>query len=289
MTADRPAAFAGRFYPGHPESCARMVDELLRGVSAPPGPGAIVPHAGWVYSGATAALGLTAVAGTQPETVVIFGAVHVPDANQASIYPGGSWLTPIGPVPVDEELASDLAKPPLVVASPASHRHEHSIEVQLPFLLRLMPGVRIVPIMVRPGPSAIEVGQWCAAEASASGKKVAFVASTDLTHYGPAFGFEPHGCGATGVQWAKTVNDRRLIERIQAMDADGVLDEAEANRSACGGGAIAALIAAMGVIGATRYEELRHTCSAEVETGVRFAADAENSVGYESGVFLTAA
>jgi AmmeMemoRadiSam system protein B len=289
MSADRPATFAGRFYPGQPDMCARMVDDLVRGVAAPGGPGAIVPHAGWVYSGATAALGLAAIAAAKPETVVIFGAVHVPDANPGSVYPGGAWHTPLGPLHVDEELAARFARSRLIVAEPGSHRHEHSIEVQLPLLLRLLPGVRIVPIMVRPSGDAPEVGRWCATEAFAYGRKVAFVGSTDLTHYGPAFGFESHGRGQVGIRWAKEVNDRRIIKLIQDLDAGGVLEEAEINRNACGAGAIAATIAAMRELGATRYEELRHTCSAEVDFGVGGEPESANSVGYEAGVFLTAA
>jgi AmmeMemoRadiSam system protein B len=261
-----------------------MLDDLLREASAPAALGAIVPHAGWVYSGSTAALGLGGIAAANPETVVLFGAVHGPDVNAASLYPRGTWHTPLGGLQVDEDLAGRFATCLHVIEAPHAHRYEHSIEVQLPILKRLLPEVRIVPISVRPGPDSAEVGRFCARQAADSGQRVAFVGSTDLTHYGPAFGFEPHGRGREGIRWAKEINDRRLVALIQAMDAEGVVPEAEMNRNACGPGAVAATVAAMREVSAVRYVELRHTCSAEVE--LPDDRDPYNSVGYEAGVFL---
>ncbi len=287
MAPERIAIQAGRFYPSDPHVCQQSISEMFRSVSAPAGIGAIVPHAGWVYSGATAALGIAAIASAVPGTVVIFGAVHVPDRNPASIFPRGVWQTPTGSIEVDEELASRLVESPLIVGDPSAHRFEHSIEVQLPLLRHVLPDVKIVPIMVRPGSEATDVGRFCAAAAATSGRGVAFLGSTDLTHYGPAFGFEPHGRGPEGIRWAKDVNDRRFIKLIQDLDAGGVVPEAETNRNACGAGAVAATIGAMLELRIGRYQELQHTTSAEVEGGIE--PESVNSVGYEAGVFLPAA
>ncbi|MCK4343015.1 MAG: AmmeMemoRadiSam system protein B [Phycisphaerae bacterium] len=284
MTTNRRAAFAGQFYPGHADSCARLADELLRDASSPVGPGAIVPHAGWIYSGPTAALSIAAIAAGKPETVVIFGATHGPDLNPASVFPSGSWQTPLGSLIIDDKLAQRFTLAKQIQSSPESHRHEHSIEVQLPLLMHLLPDVRIVPVGVRPGPEAPEIGRFCASEALDSGRRVAFLGSTDLTHYGPAFGFEPQGRGSAGIRWAKEVNDRRFIDLIQALAAEAVVPEAATNRNACGAGAVAATISAMREYGADKYEELQHTCSAEVKE----VDDPNpiNSVGYEAGVFI---
>jgi MEMO1 family protein len=286
MAEPRPPAVAGRFYPAGEDACRRYADELLRDVHTPASVGAIVPHAGWVFSGSTAALALSGVAAFQPETIVIFGAVHGPDPNPASVYGHGTWDTPLGPLHIDDELAAQLTRGGDIHDYPPAHRREHSIEVQLPLLRRLLPDVKIVPIGVRPGDKAAEIGRFCGAQAAACGRKVAFVGSTDLTHYGPAFGFEPHGRGELAVRWAKEVNDRRLVALIQTMQAEAVFGEAAANRNACGPGAVAATLGAMRELGATRYVELRHTCSAEVE-GIE-DRDPFNSVGYEAGVFLPA-
>lgn len=283
MPSERQPAVAGRFYPGTSPACEHALDELVQGVETRAAIAAIVPHAGWVYSGRTAARGIAGVTGARPETVVIFGAVHVLDMNDASIFSEGSWATPVGSVEIDAELGRRVAQSDLVADDPGAHRSEHSIEVEVPIIQRLMGSVAILPVMVRPGPRAAEVGVVCAQAAMAVGRRVVFVGSTDLTHYGPAFGFEPHGQGEKGIRWAKQVNDRRFIKLIQALDADGVVPEAAANYNACGAGAVAATIAAACAAGAETYTELEHITSADRDLAE--GVPALNSVGYEAGIF----
>jgi AmmeMemoRadiSam system protein B len=283
MTTSRPPAVAGRFYPASEAECRRMAESFFCDAKPVAGIGGIVPHAGWVFSGSTAALTIASIAAANPETVVIFGAVHGLDPNPASVYSRGAWDTPLGPLPIDEELAARVARSGLIVDDIGSHRHEHAIEVQLPLLKYILPDVRIVPIGVRPGSEAAEIGRICAGQCAASGRRLAYLGSTDLTHYGPAFGFEPHGSGREGIRWAKEVNDRRMIALLQTMNADAVVSEAAVHRNACGPGAVAATIAAMVELHAGGYTELRHTCSAECE--LVGAGDPYNSVGYEAGVF----
>ena len=280
----RPPVAAGRFYPAAREKCQRMASDLMHAAAAPGSCGTIVPHAGWIYSGPTAALGLAGIAAYNPETVVIFGAVHGPDPNPASLWCDGNWETPIGDIEIDEALAAELVDGEDIVADPHAHRFEHSIEVQLPLLHCLLPQARFVPVSVRPGSRAPHVGAHCARKVLASGRRVAFVGSTDLTHYGPVFDFEPHGRGEPGIRWAMDVNDRRFIDLVQSLRAEEVCAEAAIHRNACGAGAVAALLAAMRALGCTRYQELRHTCSADVKRDED--PDPQNSVGYESGVFL---
>lgn len=284
MSSARQPAVAGRFYPATQEECVDMLDQMTRRIPIDATPvGAIVPHAGWVYSGRTAALGIAAVGTAAPETVVLFGAVHVLDPNHASVYPAGTWETPLGSLAVDEELAERVASCRHVAAAAAAHRNEHSIEVQLPLVQHILGDVEILPIMVRPGEFAAEIGRACAREAVGLGRKVVLLGSTDLTHYGRAFGFEPHGRGEEGFRWAKDVNDRRFVDLIRALDAEAIVPEAVANRNACGAGAVAATIAAAVELGADRYVELEHTTSIEQEVGG--GVHSLNSVGYEAGVF----
>jgi hypothetical protein len=284
MVAEREATFAGRFYPEDRDHCERMLEHLLRDVGGPAAEGAIVPHAGWIYSGSTAGLGISAIARKRPATVVIFGAVHVATRHAASLFPAGIWHTPLGSTQIDEELAERMARCPDVMVDAAVHRNEHSIEVQLPLLQRLLPDAQIVPIMVRPGPWAEEVGRCCAREARGLGRVIAFLGSTDLTHYGPSFGFEPHGHGADGIRWAKEINDRRFISLIKDLNAAGVVPEAAVSHNACGAGAVGAAIGAALELGTKRYEELQHATSADYEyaQGLRPV----NSVGYHAGAFV---
>jgi len=283
MASERQPAVAGRFYPGTAAACEHALDELVHGLEMRAAIGAIVPHAGWVYSGRTAARGIAGVSDGHPETVVIFGAVHVLDMNDASVLSEGRWVTPLGSVEIDEELGRRVGRSDLVIDDPGPHRSEHAIEVQVPIIQRLMGDATILPVMVRPGPRAAEVGVVCAEAATALGRGVVFVGSTDLTHYGPAFGFEPHGHGEEGIRWAKEVNDRRFIRLIEALDAEGVVPEAAANHNACGAGAVAATIAAARAAGAQVYTELEHITSADRDLGEGIPA--LNSVGYEAGIF----
>ena len=285
MSNVRRPAVAGRFYPATREECVRMLDEMMRPVTVDGQVlGAVVPHAGWVYSGRTAALAISAAALARPETVVVFGAVHTMDPNQASLYPSGAWETPLGRIEIDEELAERFSGSPHIVVDAEAHMYEHSIEVQLPLIQRLMGQARIVALGVRPGLEAPEVGRYCGHVAHEAGRRVVFLASTDLTHYGPHFGFEPQGRGPEGVRWAKEVNDRRLVRLIEQMNAEAIVREAAVNHNACGAGAVAAAVAAVREAGADRYIELEHTTSAEQE--LEHGGRPTTSVGYEAGVFV---
>lgn len=283
MSTVRRPAVAGQFYPASRERCLAFLGGLRAGATTATGFAALVPHAGWVYSGETAALSVRSVADSRPETVVIFGAVHVHDRNDASLYADGAWATPLGPLRIDSELSDRLRQHPLITVDPLIHRHEHSIEVELPLIQHFVGDVQIIPLMVAPGVHAAEIGRIVATEAAELGRRVAFLGSTDLTHYGPAFGFEPEGHGEPGIRWARDVNDRRFIRYVADLEADAVVPEAYAHRNACGSGAVAATIAAARALGSTGYTELRHTTSAEVE--MQLGGSPVNSVGYEAGVF----
>jgi len=274
---------AGRFYPADADDCARQIDQFTDHPDVAGAVGGVVPHAGWVFSGKTVGHTLGALRATDPETVVVFGAVHVQDRNLASVYSSGAWETPLGSVSVDDGLATALLQCPHATADPAVHRHEHSIEVEIPFIQHVFPQARILPVMVSPASQAAEIGRQLAQAAITLGRRVIVLASTDLTHYGPRFGFEPHGRGLPGIQWAKSVNDRLFVERVHAMDMGGVIPEATAHHNACGAGAVAAAIAAAEVLGAEGYAELDHTSSVDCAAG---GADVVDSVGYHAGVFV---
>jgi AmmeMemoRadiSam system protein B len=184
---------------------------------------------------------------------------------------------------VDDELAAALAGVRSITIDAVVHGNEHSIEVELPLIRAIVGPVKVLPIMVQPSDRAEEVGRAVARAAADLGRRVQFLASTDLTHYGPAFGFEPAGRGPAGIRWAKNVNDRRFVYCVGQMDAAAVVPEAATHFNACGAGAVAATIAAVRETGAVRYVELLHTSSAEVRDEEGWAI--ENSVGYESGVF----
>jgi MEMO1 family protein len=261
---------AGMFYPAQEAACRHQVAACLRGAGPlavqKPVLGGIVPHAGWTFSGPTAGRLFGALAGqSAPETIVLFGAVHSWGVTAASLYAAGSWRTPLGDVAIDAELATAIlqANPGLIIDHPEAHASEHSIEVQLPFVQVLFPSARILPLATPPLDSAPEVGRAVGRAVRELGRQAVGIGSSDLTHYGPRYGFAPVGVGERALEWARQ-NDARLLDGVVAMRASGILAEAEAHQNACGAGAIAAAIAFAAELGATQGVLLQQTTSHEV-------------------------
>jgi AmmeMemoRadiSam system protein B len=193
----RPPAVAGQFYPRNGEDLAHQLEACFR---SPRGPGelparqrrpdrhiraVIVPHAGYVYSGAIAALAYWAIAAERPPAhVLILGVDHHGTSSTAALSDRG-WSTPLGPVPVDTELMESLRHSPIVVDE-AAHRLEHSIEVQLPFLEYVLPKPRFVALMVPFGPFSFLEEVAGVIRRALVGRDVLLIASTDFSHYVPA-------------------------------------------------------------------------------------------------------
>jgi AmmeMemoRadiSam system protein B len=287
----REPVFAGRFYPGGAENCRKDVTEMLDGaVEAGPEVGeaiaGLVPHAGWVYSGQVAAAVFKALARRPaPHAVVLFGSVHQLRGREAAVFVSGRFETPLGPLPIDDRLADRmLGHTNLLTSDSYAHESEHSIEVQLPFIKHLFPDTKIVPIMVPPTEKAHEVGEAVGRTLEAYKYDAVVVGTTDLTHYGPGYGFTPRGVGEQAIAWAKTENDARFLDLVCAMKSGEVVGDAQAHRSACGSGAVAATIRAAAALGATRGHLLQHTTSAEVMRRAS-GAGADDAVGYAAVVF----
>jgi AmmeMemoRadiSam system protein B len=227
----------------------------------------MVPHAGWVFSGATAARVYSVLAETGGfETFLVFGAVHSWGTPKGAVYPEGTWATPLGEMEVDSELAEAVLREGAdrVEENAPAHRAEHSIEVQIPFLQHLFPGARLCAINVPPGLDAPEVGRAAARACRELGRNAAVLASSDLTHYGRRFGFAPKGAGEDAHTWMKEVNDRTFLQGVLSLDSRSVLSSAAADHSACGSGAVAAAVAAVESLGASKGVLLEHTTSHEI-------------------------
>ncbi len=283
----REPVVAGRFYAAQRDTCRSELLDLLQHA----GPievrdsatlvGGLVPHAGWVCSGATAAKVFKALSARQPKAIVLFGGVHRYRGREAALFGSGRWDTPLGPVDIDARLAERiLGHTNLIVDDPYAHEDEHSLEVQMPFIRQLFPQAKVVPIMVPITPSAHEVGQAVARTLTSYQYDALVLGTTDLTHYGPGYGFAPKGEGVKGNMWAKEINDRRFIDLVCAMKAEELVVEAAAHRNACNAGATAATVAAALGLGATQGILLEHTTSSEV-----LGKDSSDSVGYAGIVF----
>lgn len=294
----REPAFAGQFYPAEPGPCRAELLGFLKASLRDFGTdgrtveaaerlvGGLVPHAGWVCSAAVAGKVFTALAASRsPDIVILFGGVHRFRGPQAALFGSGRWETPLGPVSVDGRLAERiLGHTNLIVDDPYAHEDEHSIEVQMPFVKHLFPNAKTVPIMVPPVETADEVGEAVARTLKAYKYDAVIVGTTDLTHYGPRYGFTPQGVGAKGNTWAKTENDRRFIELICSMKTKELVSEAAGHKNACSSGAAAATLAAVTALGATRGVLLEQTTSSEVLAD-QLPGEQHDSVGYAAIVF----
>lgn len=296
----RPPAVSGRFYPDSPAACregaARLVDGARRvadgaGNGAPPAGrafGGVVPHASWICSGAIAAQTLAFIdranAAQPPSVVVVFAAVHTPIAlEQAALDSHGLWNVPSGQTPASLDLAEALASSsPLFVMDDRFHQHDHAVEVELPLIQHVWPNCELLPIEVPLIDQAAKIGRETARRVLSTWRRAIFLASSDLTHYGPNYRFTPAGVGPAAIAWAKE-NDQRLLQRIGEMAIDDIVPQVRQRMNACGGGAIAAMLAACQEAGAVRATLLRHANSYETLAGLT-PDDPSNAVGYASVV-----
>lgn len=232
--------------------------------------GLITPHAGYAYSGPVAAHSYLELADDGlPETVVILCPNHTGMGSGLSIMTEGSWLTPLGEMGIDGELAKKLVENyPLLDDDPSAHIKEHSCEVQLPFLQALTSDIRLVPIcmMMQDLETARELGEAIALSAGQLERDLVIIASTDFTHY------QPH-------EVAKA-QDAKVLDAIASLDEEGMIRQiTEHNITMCGYGPVAATITASKVMGADNVKILQYATSGD--TG----GDYSQVVGYGSVVF----
>lgn len=284
----RQPVVAGQFYPASRSRCVAMVEECLPSEPPPELPdrivAGVVPHAGWVFSGCTAARVYAAIRSQfLPDTVVLLSASHGWGARRLAVYTSGTWATPLGEAQVDADLAGLLLEEGrgLLKDDPDAHAGEHSVEVQVPFIQYLFPQASILPVLVSPEERAVPAGETVARAITRSGKTAVVVGTTDLTHYGATYyGFAPAGTGEPALAWARA-NDQRIINLMLQMRAEEIVPEAAARRNACGGGAVAATVAAARALGARKGVLLEYVTSHDVMP----RGPATDFVGYAAVVF----
>jgi MEMO1 family protein len=249
----RAPAVAGRFYPADPRELSKQVDECVSASKRREKAAAIacvVPHAGYMYSGA--------VAGS------VYGARHYPRGESLAILTEGEWKTPLGLVRVDAKLASELRHGfPRLRDDAVAHQAEHSLEVQLPFLQRLLGDFTFVPVVIGTDRFAVleELGTALAGVLQAQPESVLMIASSDMNHYESDV--------------VTREKDRLAIERILALDPRGLWDTVrDRGISMCGYAPTVAILTAAKLLGATRGELVSYATSGDI-TG-----DYEAVVGY---------
>jgi len=268
----RAPAVAGMFYEKSPAELRKNIDELLNRVQLPKIEGtvrAIVsPHAGYVYSGFTAAHAFKLLEGKKYDCVIAVGPSHREYFDGIAIYSGDAYETPLGKVPINHEVRSELLQGEKnIVASVAGHRAEHSLEVQLPFLQCVLEEFSIVPIVMGDQRRQLCEQLSVALARVMANKNVLLVASSDLSHF--------HAYNEA------MLLDKRVIQAVELFNSDVFIDELEKKSfEACGGGPIAVAMKTAQLVGANRAEVL-HYCNSGDVTG-----DKSGVVGYLAAAFM---
>lgn len=265
----RMPAVAGHFYPGDHDSLLNEVDRHLAAGERRPrmkAIGCVAPHAGYVYSGHVAGAVFGAI--EMPQRFVILCPNHTGRGRPLAIQTSGAWRTPLGDVPIDEELAAALRREfPALEEDQEAHRREHALEVELPFLQVQVRDFKFVPICV--GTARLDVlrGLGEAIARALRGHHALLVASSDLNHY-----------ESDGITREK---DAKAIEKVLALDPMGL--HAVVQRESitmCGYAPTVAMLTAARALGATSAELLKYATSADV------SGDRSTVVGY-AGIAIT--
>jgi AmmeMemoRadiSam system protein B/AmmeMemoRadiSam system protein A len=262
----RAPVWAGSFYDENGARLSAQIDAYLHNVKGLPktsGPvrALICPHAGYIYSAQTAAYAYRLVQGKPYKTVVIIGVSHRYPLDGCSIYLKGGFATPLGVARVDEDVAARIAKASGFTYVAQAHAEEHSVEVQVPFIQKVLPDAKIVPILMGYPTRRTVYALAEGLAAVATDDKVLIVASTDLSHY------------LSKKEANKT--DAETLSLVRNLSANTLLSKcASGENIMCGGGGVAATLLALKKAGNPQVAVLRYSDSSDV------SGDEERVVGY---------
>jgi len=266
----RRAAVAGTWYPGTAGALSARVDQLLaatpEGAASSGNAGKLVaivaPHAGLKYSGPVAAHAYRLLDARAFEIAVLVGPSHFVGFDGVAVYASGAFETPLGRTAVDEDAAHALLRAtPVAREHDAAHAREHSLEMQMPFLQRLAPGLPILPLVMgfQTDATARALGDGLAE--TLRGRRALLVASSDLSHYHDA---------AVAARM-----DGVVLDLVSRFDVDGLQAALDATpEHACGGGPIVAVMRAARQLGARDAAVLHYADSGDV------SGDKSSVVGY---------
>jgi len=237
---------------------------------------AISPHAGWYYSGHTAALG---AASLQPDadTIIVIGG-HLAAGSPPLFAMEEAVRTPFGYLSIDTALRAALLKE----LNGADDRYrDNTVEVLLPMVHYFFPDAQVLWLRLPADISSFKAGKTISRITSALKRNVNVLASADLTHYGRNYGFSPKGSGKAALRWVREVNDAILIKAIESADSKEVLRCADEDSSTCSAGAI------LGAMGFAEEKGLGNARLLEYTTSADITGDEnpDSFVGYASFAF----
>jgi MEMO1 family protein len=274
----RPSPIAGRWYSAEAARLAETIDAYLEAAEAAVIPGEIVgvvvPHAGHIYSGPVAAHAFRLVRQMPVEVVVVLAPSHFHADGPLMTSTHEAYATPLGTIEIDRAavralrtaLGTALERDGARVFVEIQHDREHAVEIQLPFLQRVLPpGFRLIPIIMRDQSARLALALGQAIAGVVQGRRALIVGSSDLSHYYP--------------QPVAEKFDGEMLKALDEFDPDGLLAaEADGRGMACGHGALAATLWAARALGATQARVVNYATSGAV------SGDLESVVGYGAAV-----
>ena len=279
-TKNREPVFAGQFYPAGKEELKKQIKECFLSGFGPgklPGKkkkqilGVISPHAGYQFSGAAAAFSYKEIAESEKaDTYVILGPSHSGLPSSTSLE---DWGTPFGISENDVEFCRTLGKFG-IKANEKAHSKEHSIEVQLPFLQFVYPNAKIAPVIAGHDLDFKKIASAITKTAEKLKRKIIIIASSDFTHYGPAYGYAPF---SENIKENMYRLDNEAIKAVKSMDPEKFIKHIRENQATiCGQMPIAVIMEALK---AKKARLLKYYTSGDI------MGDYTNAVGYASIVF----
>ena len=277
----RKPTVAGQFYDSKKENLKNTIKECFLDDRGPQNiptikkgnkkiKGLIVPHAGYIYSGAIAAHSYNICANNGfADTFIILGPNHTGLGSGIALMTEGSWLTPLGKVSINEKLSKNLLKD-IIDKDESAHMYEHSIEVQLPFLQYLSKEKEFdfapISMAMQDFESANDVGKIIAEAIKKIDKNIVIISSSDFSHVGFNYSSMPPQDMRVD-KYAKN-QDQLAIEKIINLDPKGLINTVhENNITMCGYGPIASMLVASKILGANKSELLKYGTSYEVHPG----------------------
>jgi AmmeMemoRadiSam system protein B len=249
----RKRALPSGWYPVDKKECQSEIESYLEGWSPAQlqlikGLGGVVPHAGWYFSGKLAARVFhTLKLKSKPEVVVLYGG-HLSTEDLPRIVTEEACETPFGDIKIHEGFLKSLMKK-IDVKKESPTSGDNTIEIQLAMVKYFFPEAKLVAIRSPLSLKAETLGKEVAEIAKKEGISILAIGSTDLTHYGPNYGFLSKGIGPASVKWVKEENDKGFVDRALKMDTAGLLKHALENDSACSAGAAISAMATSKALG----------------------------------------
>lgn len=264
----RKRALPRGWYPVDKKECQREIESYLEGWSPPQIPvskglGGIVPHAGWYFSGRLSARVFSYLKTKGRFDVIVLYGGHLGTEDLPRIVTEDFWETPLGDIEMNTEFVKNLMKRiDFSKESPTSG--DNTIEVQLPMVKYFFPEAKLLALRSPLSLKAETLGKEVAEMAKEEGISILAIGSTDLTHYGPNYGFLVKGTGRASLEWVKQENDKGFIDRALKMDVEGIIRHSLERDSACSGGAAASAIATCRALGAEKGHLLDYYTSYDI-------------------------